>query len=535
MKPWDEAEATLRLVEESGFYDEAWYVAAYPDVLKSKLTPLKHFIKHGRERGHNPGPAFDAAAYVNANPDVAASKANPLVHYLTVGRAEGRTIFLVRPPEPQPAEQPAAAAPPVKAEAATLLKPPSSPQDFAADLALIEASPFFDATWYLNRYADVARAGIAPAVHYLRHGGAGMRQPSLLFDPQYYVIEQSPEIQHTGINPLLHFLKVGQALGRAPRALLEGPPADEPFKPLSPADWPLAALGEPLPPAEPEWTRHGELARSPGEGSLRAGEMLIAFAPGAALVEEARERLAAFGMLSGIDVLGVPGGDSLATSDAGPATLSSLGPALAQGPGKLADAWYATGRTLRLRLGEEGAASQAPMVLRAFQCGTGGQQDPVLCCEALLADTAPALVDVALVNSFMPVLLVLSDAQGHATGIGLLPFPSLCRGGLHHAELVGASQSSHPIDQLRAMSDAHLNALMAQLRGTRRRLVHGIAIDLRGAMGTEPVFDADFAAWLSRVFGVESHRDSLSRRPNARRGPSWRHAGGLGPAASRNA
>lgn len=69
-------------------------------------------------------------------------------------------------------------------ESNVIASPP--PQDFAEDIALIRASGLFDEAWYLQRYPDVAAAGMDPVEHYCRHGAAEGRNPSGLFDTVYY-------------------------------------------------------------------------------------------------------------------------------------------------------------------------------------------------------------------------------------------------------------------------------------------------------------------------------------------------------------
>jgi glycosyltransferase involved in cell wall biosynthesis len=45
---------------------------------------------------------------------------------------------------------------------------------------------YFDTSWYLNYYKDVAENGVNPLVHYIRHGEVEGRRPSLLFDAPWY-------------------------------------------------------------------------------------------------------------------------------------------------------------------------------------------------------------------------------------------------------------------------------------------------------------------------------------------------------------
>ena len=84
----------------------------------------------------------------------------------------------------------------------------------AEHLALIRASAFFDAQWYLRRNPDVARSGMDPALHYLNHGGFENRDPGPDFASHFY-LSIHPDVAEAGFNPLLHYLLHGQEEGRA--------------------------------------------------------------------------------------------------------------------------------------------------------------------------------------------------------------------------------------------------------------------------------------------------------------------------------
>jgi hypothetical protein len=80
------------LVEGSGLFDEVWYLKAYPDVARSGIDPLEHYLMFGGPEQRSPGPGFDVAEYLRLNPDVDAAGMNPLVHYIRHGRDEGRRL-----------------------------------------------------------------------------------------------------------------------------------------------------------------------------------------------------------------------------------------------------------------------------------------------------------------------------------------------------------------------------------------------------------------------------------------------------------
>lgn len=74
---------------------------------------------------------------------------------------------------------------------------------------------FFDPAYYLDHYQDVAWAGVDPLYHYHTSGWREGRRPSAAFDTQTY-LERYPDVARAGVNPLLHFLEFGIAEGRLP-------------------------------------------------------------------------------------------------------------------------------------------------------------------------------------------------------------------------------------------------------------------------------------------------------------------------------
>jgi hypothetical protein len=87
----------------------------------------------------------------------------------------------------------------------------------------IEQSPYFDGTWYLGEYPDVADAGLSPAEHYLHHGAAEGRDPGPDFSTEFY-LRSYPDVAQAGTNPLVHFALFGQAEGRLSSAARAEPP-----------------------------------------------------------------------------------------------------------------------------------------------------------------------------------------------------------------------------------------------------------------------------------------------------------------------
>jgi hypothetical protein len=78
-----------RAVAATGF-DVAFYLGRNPDVGRSGIDPLDHFMAGGWEEGRDPNADFSLRDYLDANPDVAMAGVNPYWHWLVAGQAEGR-------------------------------------------------------------------------------------------------------------------------------------------------------------------------------------------------------------------------------------------------------------------------------------------------------------------------------------------------------------------------------------------------------------------------------------------------------------
>lgn len=81
-----------KLLKSSPYYNEQFYLENNPDVARSKIEPLAHFILYGGNEGRAPSSLFSSKHYLSKYPDVATSGINPLVHFLRFGVSEGRTL-----------------------------------------------------------------------------------------------------------------------------------------------------------------------------------------------------------------------------------------------------------------------------------------------------------------------------------------------------------------------------------------------------------------------------------------------------------
>ncbi len=53
-----------------------------PDVVKSRIDPIRHYVANGWHEGRDPAPGFSTANYLAEHPDIAVLKLNPFVQYI---------------------------------------------------------------------------------------------------------------------------------------------------------------------------------------------------------------------------------------------------------------------------------------------------------------------------------------------------------------------------------------------------------------------------------------------------------------------
>lgn len=200
--------------------DGSFYRAINPDLAKSGLDPVRHYVLSGWREGRDPAPWFSTRAYLAANPQLAKAGWNPLHHYLTVGRREGREVarsvwaedYLLR-------------------QARQGLEPAWNFTSLTSDgLAADEAraarrrerelvAAEFDTAFYLENSPDVARTGDDPVDHFLASGWREGRDPNESFSVADY-LESYPDVAEADLNPFVHYLTAGRAEGRVGRTEL---------------------------------------------------------------------------------------------------------------------------------------------------------------------------------------------------------------------------------------------------------------------------------------------------------------------------
>jgi hypothetical protein len=77
------------LIERSGLFDRAYYLAHNPDVASSIYDPFDHYVRWGGDENRAPSDKFDPAYYAGQCELAKLNPRNRLLHYLTEGGTSG--------------------------------------------------------------------------------------------------------------------------------------------------------------------------------------------------------------------------------------------------------------------------------------------------------------------------------------------------------------------------------------------------------------------------------------------------------------
>lgn len=238
-----QTDALTDFVRDSGLFDAAWYLHAYPDVAQAGLDPLQHYCGFGRNEGRSPNAWFNAPWYRSTHGIV--SDDDMLRHYAVQGEAANLAPGpdfdpgWYRQAYDLPADDSALAHflrhrgerrfAPCARLWSVLGLPPSDGDPFrqfmdsqaasdlppSADTVLIAASGLFDANFYALHSDDVFEAHADPLEHFCRFGWQEGRDPNFYFKTTWYAAT-NPEVTRLGVNPLVHYLLAGEPAGRRP-------------------------------------------------------------------------------------------------------------------------------------------------------------------------------------------------------------------------------------------------------------------------------------------------------------------------------
>ncbi len=75
----------VMIIAASGLFNEAWYISQNPDVARSGINPIFHYVRFGASEGRIPLKGFNAARYVANMEGREAVMRNPLAHYILHG------------------------------------------------------------------------------------------------------------------------------------------------------------------------------------------------------------------------------------------------------------------------------------------------------------------------------------------------------------------------------------------------------------------------------------------------------------------
>ncbi len=500
-----------RLIAASPWFDSAWYIAQYPDIEAAGVDPVEHFVAYGWREHRNPSAYFQTTWYLTSNPDVDQAELNPLLHFIEHGEAENR---LANPDGAAPPGTVNRATPPpiaIKAPAPVVDEPrPPAWEDIAdgateelsvrerEDIGLLRSSPLFDAEWYATQYPAAAAMGMDPARHYLHIGAFNNHDPSPRFRSAWYLANYT-DVAGSGLNPLIHFLRYGQAEGR------KGASEEEvAVKTMSPDDAAAAAQiaasnTQPVIDAIKPTTNfvvvslQGQtMGMVPHDWTVSSPRPLQAMLAMARL-HDWDDRIA-IDLRTSAKTMNRRETPPLALWD-----FKTLAP-FDSVNGQVGDGWFAGDYDLRLRIDpQDGVTFNGIHRLRFHQ---SNMTDMALCGESLLRGEGPAFVDVKLINPFKPLLITVTDEAGVLVESALIPFPSLLRGGAHHAEVVAMGERAARMSDYLNLSDTLFRETVNWDESATPFSIARIDIDLCGATGSERIFDPLVREWLAEVFKV---------------------------------
>lgn len=316
-----------------------------------------------------------------------------------------------------------------------------------------------------------------------------------------------PDVALSGLGPVDHYRLIGQRLGRPARpepprgqlAEIVAAVADMPCAEDRPA---ARATDSDLPIIDAPRDPSAGLGRSDSaaEDGVPSGWPLAGSAWGPESLRRHGPRLSLFARLHGRaarDMFGLP--DDMPGTKAHGGPIEVIGPKLRHGPFRIKDIWFASSATLCLRLDglEDGQGGYSLRLHQADPAAAGGLQRVG---GQRLAPRGPGFVEADLRNPLMPVLVELAGPDGAIRDLAVLAFPSLARGGLHAAELVGQIDGQSTTEALWAYTEGRLADLLEPKRNGR---LSRVLVWLDGAGGGEPILSRAVAEWLG-LFGLSA-------------------------------
>ena len=196
------------------YFDRTWYLQQYPEVKELNIDAVEHFLTIGWKEGKNPNKDFDCKFYIQTYKDIERAGINPYIHYITRGKNEGRLPSAIK-----------ASSRDIKDifECIFCHKFNCQPKNVQkavnkndTNYLLLDNPELFDKKWYARKYLK-GQKNVDPIEHFLKDGWKKGYNPCRNFDTQFY-LNKYPDIARAGINPYIHYLRNGKKEGRLPKA-----------------------------------------------------------------------------------------------------------------------------------------------------------------------------------------------------------------------------------------------------------------------------------------------------------------------------
>ena len=179
----------------SGLFEPTWYAGEHAaELAATSVTPLEHFVRTGAGGQGGPHPLFDVGHYLAQSGPLAAED-DALSHYLREGWTRGFT--------PHPLFDPAW----YRRQVETT-EPALSHYLTTGWREGLSPHPLFDGRWYLEQNPEVAAAGVEPLTHFMVEGGPRGLSPGPWFDAAHYIATRGDALA-PGVNPLVDYLLGG--------------------------------------------------------------------------------------------------------------------------------------------------------------------------------------------------------------------------------------------------------------------------------------------------------------------------------------
>ncbi len=185
------------------FFDQEFYLERNPDVGRSGLSPLAHFLNRGISEWRNPHPLIDLGYIEMLRPDIFCGKPQIelLIDCLRANLSDPSPFFSIKTYRSQLTEK-------EQSEPALLHYLKTGAENG------LRPNSYLDLHFYRKSYKDLPNSELDAFLHFVCRGDLERRTPSAAFDPIAYE-EANDDVREGIIGPLEHYLKFGRFEGRS--------------------------------------------------------------------------------------------------------------------------------------------------------------------------------------------------------------------------------------------------------------------------------------------------------------------------------